>query len=82
MLHRRVPVLAARVAGAEEVMPEEVSFEVGDVEGMRERIREALAHPEGLRSIMLPVFELAATRLTVARCCEETVAVYRSVLAQ
>lgn len=80
MLHQRVPIIAAKVAGAEEILPAQCLVEIEDVEALRERIRWAMESPEEHRALMEPVFSLAERELEIGYYCEQLNAVYLSVL--
>lgn len=81
MLHREMPTLASRVAGAEEIMPESCLFEIGDVEGMREGIRRALASPEKWSNVLQDAFAQARENLEIGVCCDRIEQLYQSLPA-
>ena len=80
MLHREVPVLATRVAGAEEILPDDCLVEVGDVSALRERLRWTMKNREDHRALMEPVYRLAKEKLEIGYYCERLDEVYASVL--
>ncbi len=80
MLHRRKPVIASKVAGAEEILPEGCLVEIGDVEGLRSRIEFAQGNLDALAPSLAPVFDLARERLEIGYCCDRLNEVYQRVL--
>jgi glycosyltransferase involved in cell wall biosynthesis len=81
MLHREMPTLSSRVAGAEEIMPESCLFEIGDVEAMREGIRRALANPEKWKDGLQGAFAQARDNLEIGVCCDRIEQLYQSIPA-
>ena len=81
MLHREMPPLASRVAGAEEIMPESCHFVIGDVEGMREGIRGALENPEKWKHGLQGAFAQARENLEIGVCCDRIEQLYQSIPA-
>lgn len=81
MLQRAVPLVATRVAGAEEVLPLEVTCEVGDPAALLEKIRAAISDPEGWKDLLNEASEVAKRELTIEHCAKQYLQVYEEALA-
>ena len=79
-LHLRRPVVASRVAGADELLPPAWLAPPGDAAGLAAVLRRALAEPEALAADMEPAWQRAARSLTLETMAADTEAVYRRVL--
>lgn len=80
MLHREKLVIASKVAGAEEILPDACLVEIGDIAGLRERIVWAMDNIEAMDRLMRPVFELAKQNLEIGCCCDRIDLIYRNSL--
>lgn len=80
MLHRQVPLVATRVAGAEEVLPLEVTCEINDPEALLERIRAAVGDLSAWRQGLQDSFEFARRELTIETCAKEYQKIYQEAL--
>jgi len=80
-LHVRQVVVATRVPGAMDVLPESFMVDYGAPEQLAAAVRRVLADVEAARRIFAPVWELAARELSLARMAEKTEQVYQKALA-
>lgn len=80
MLHRQVPLVATRVAGAEEVLPLEVTCATNDPVALLERIGAAVRDLSAWRQGLEDSFEVARRELTIEHCAEEYQLVYQEAL--
>lgn len=80
-LHVRQVIVATRVPGVEDVLPEEFLVNYGEPGQMAATIRRVLEDMEAARRAYVPVWEFAARELTLARMVERTEQVYREALA-
>lgn len=81
-LHTRKVIVATRVPGADEILPETRLVNCEDAPALAACIRATLADLTAARADYAPVWDYAAAELTVARMVEHTEAFYREVLAQ
>lgn len=81
-LHARKVIVATRVPGADEVLPENRLVNCEDVPALTACIRATLADLPGARADYAAAWDYAAAELTVTRMVEHTEAFYREVLAQ
>ena len=80
-LHVRQVIVATRVPGAVDVLPEEYMVDYGDPQQLAAVIRRVLQDREAARRDFAPVWEFAARELTVARMTEKTEQMYEKILA-
>lgn len=80
-LHREIPILASRVAGAEEAMPMESLAKPGDQEDLARLLTQALGDVEAWKEMLDDTFRMAREELTVEAAAKEYSEVYREVLA-
>lgn len=81
-LHARKVLVATRVPGADEILPETRLVNCEDALALAACIRATLADLPAARADYAPVWDYAAAELTVARMVEHTEAFYCEVLAQ
>jgi len=79
-LHLNRPVVAARVAGAADLLPPRWLVPVADERALSAAIQAALSDRERLLDDMAPVWKRAATAFTLDAMVSNTEAVYRRVL--
>jgi glycosyltransferase involved in cell wall biosynthesis len=79
-LHRRLPVIATRVPGAVDVLPQPWMVAVEDTTSLAVLIRRALADPSQLRADFEAVWDRAHEELNLETMVRRTEAVYRKVL--
>jgi glycosyltransferase involved in cell wall biosynthesis len=79
MLQREVPVVATRVAGAEEILAEEMTCPVEDFNGLLEIVRFALRDLTEWKTRQLGVFQLARSELTIERCAQDYCHLYARI---
>lgn len=80
MLHRQVPLVATRVAGAEEVLPFEVTCKINEPGALLERIRAAVSDLGAWRLLLENSFAVATQELTIEHCVVEYRQVYQEAL--
>lgn len=80
-LHVRQVVVATRVPGAMDVLPEAFMVDYGAPEQLAAAIRRVLGDIEAARRDFTPVWEFSARELSLARMAEKTEQVYRMALA-
>jgi len=80
LLARRL-VVATRVPGPMDVMPDELTTPADDADALVARCREALADPDRFTRLIEPAWELAARELTLEAMGERTENAYRKAIA-
>jgi glycosyltransferase involved in cell wall biosynthesis len=80
-LQVRQVVVATRVPGAMDVLPEAFMVEYGAPEQLAAAVRQVLGDIEAARRSFKPVWEFAARELSLARMAEKTEQVYKKALA-
>lgn len=80
-LHVRQVIVATRVPGAMDVLPEEFLVDYGDARQMAATIRRVLDDVQAARRAYEPVWEFAARELTLTSMVKHTEQVYREALA-
>lgn len=81
MLHLRRPVVGTRVAGVEEILPNEWSCEPEDAPALASLMRKAANQRNHLESEFAPLFELAARELRLDKAAQKIEAVYQEAIA-
>jgi glycosyltransferase involved in cell wall biosynthesis len=74
-----VPILASRVGGIPEVLPEDVMFRPGDAAAIAARLKAALADAGGLRSIADQTRQRLARDFTASAMVKEALRFYRDL---
>lgn len=80
LLARR-PIVATRVPGPVDILPERFLAPVGDRDAIRERLAETFADLEGARAAFTPVWKFARDELTIERMAKKTIDVYLEALS-
>jgi glycosyltransferase involved in cell wall biosynthesis len=80
-LHVRRIIIATRVPGALDMLPDAFLVDYGSPEQLVAAVRRVLDDVEGARQAFMPVWALAARELTVTRMVERTEEVYAKVPA-
>jgi glycosyltransferase involved in cell wall biosynthesis len=79
-LHQRLPVIAARVPGAIDMVPEGWLFDVDDVAGLSALLKTALGGLQTIGDDFSATWERALVECSLERMVTATEAVYRKVL--
>lgn len=76
-----LPMVATRVPGTEDVLPEKYLVDPGDIAGLREKIATYAVDASSLKSEMAPLFEWARDNLSLANMVKQTYEVYLHTLS-
>ncbi|MDT8388257.1 MAG: glycosyltransferase [Thiogranum sp.] len=79
-LFQRLPVVAARVPGAVDLLPPHWMFEVDDAPALTALLQAALAQPEQIGRDFEPVWQRARAECSLQHMVERTEAIYQKVL--
>jgi glycosyltransferase involved in cell wall biosynthesis len=79
-LHHRLPVIATRVPGAVDVLPQAWLVAVEDAAALAGAVSRALSDPSRLQADFEPLWGRAREELSLATMVQRTEAVYRKVL--
>jgi glycosyltransferase involved in cell wall biosynthesis len=79
-LHHRLPVIATRVPGAVDVLPQAWLVAVEDAAALAGAVSRALSDPSRLQADFEALWDRAREELSLANMVQRTEAVYRKVL--
>ena len=79
-MYHRLPVIAARVPGAADLLPSGWLFDVDDGRALTRLLHTALAEPADIHRDFNPVWQQAQTECSLQTMVRRTEAVYRQVL--